>query len=316
MYVFSLVDKITDKMKVVARVDGGSDDGMYLILKEVDKKEVKKPEFLKNLSYLDYKDDLKAYKPSERQRVLSMLEEAFYKGYGEDDMIDGKMKPIYKRVLENENKDDEVVLEDGKFTICFQKNTFSLLYITGACGAGKSFLALKVAQNYDKIYKGKNNIYLLSKLKEDKTLDSFKKIKRINPESFLEDPPTAAELSDSLLIADDYESYQTTNPKLYMLIIGLLNDIAMTGRHTNTNLICIQHLVTNGKYSRLIIAESTHIVVYPQSATNHNLRYLLMEHCGLDNKKIKEIKSCKSRFVVLYKHHPNWLITETEAKLL
>ena len=63
-------------------------------------------------------------------------------------------------------------------------DTFALFYLYGASGSGKSFFMKEVANNYKKMYP-KREVYLISKLNEDKTLDTLKFIKRVKTDSFL-----------------------------------------------------------------------------------------------------------------------------------
>ena len=260
----------------------------------------------------EYELDLKSLPKSERPKIRKMLEDAFLKGYKEEDIENESAKPLYKKILDNEAKTDKFIVHDGKITVVPRKDMFQLFYLCGACGSGKSHMALNIAKNYKKIYP-KREVYLISKLKEDATLDKGKFIKRINVETFLNEPPTIEEFSDSLVIMDDYESFEKT---LYNAVIKLIDDIASMGRHHNINMICCQHNFTNYKSTRLMLNEMTHVIVYPSSASNKSLKYLLGTYCGLDSKQIQEVKKAKSRYCVIHRHNPNFMITEDEIRFI
>ena len=312
MYHFELDKKLAGS---VARIDGGQHDNKCVHIEEYSKEKdtkKKKEQFLKELSMSEYELDLKSLPKSERPKIRKLLEDAFLKGYTEEDIDDASAKPLYKKILDNEAKNDKIVIHDGKFTVVPMKDKFQLFYCVGACGSGKSYMALNIAKNYKKIYP-KREVYLISKLPEDSTLDKGKFIKRIKAETFLDEAPTIEEFSDSLVIVDDYESFEK---KLYEAVIKLINDIASMGIHYNINMICCQHNFTNYKATRLMLNEMTHVIVYPSSASNQALKYLLGTYCGLDTKQIQEVKKAKSRWVVVHKHHPNFIMTEDEIKFM
>ena len=152
MYSFAITKKYDKKDRIIAKINGGENDGEYIKLEENDKKTKKKPEFMKHFSAKLYEKDLKQFRPSERQKMLVQLEEAFYKGFQEDDIIDNRLKPMYKNVLENENKDDEIRLDDGKICVMPEIDKFQLFYLYGASGSGKSYFMKEIATNYKKIY--------------------------------------------------------------------------------------------------------------------------------------------------------------------
>lgn len=305
MYYFSY-DKKKDG-KAIANVKGGDQDGETLYLCEGASGRTKK-----DLSYKDYEKDLKDFKARDRIKALSMLEEAYEKNIEVEHLLDDKLKNVYKRVVEREDNKKSIKLDDGKFQPIPIKDTFQLFYICGACGAGKSHMALGIATAYKKMYP-KNEVYLISKLKQDDTLDKGKFIKRIKVESFLDEKPEIEEFENSLVICDDYESL---DKKLYEVLIQLINDIASMGRHHKINMILCQHNFTNYKATRLTLNEATDIIVYPASASNQALKYLLGTYCGVSSKQIQEIKKMPTRWVCLYRHHPNFIISENEVSLL
>jgi hypothetical protein len=315
MYSFSITKKYDKKDRVIAKINGGENDGEFIKLEENDRKNKKKPEFIKHFSPKIYEKELKQFKPSERQRMLTQLEEAFYKGFQEEDIIDKRLKPMYKNVLENENKDDEIVLDDGKLSVMPEFDKFQLFYLFGSSGSGKSYFMKEIALNYKKMYP-KREVYLISKLDSDKTLDSLKFIKRVKTDSFLEEIPTAMEFSDSLVLIDDYEGFETTDKQMYSIIIGLINDISSMGRHHNINICIANHLHSNFKATRLMLNEATHVVVYPSTAPMSALKYLLGHHCGLETKQINIIKKVPSRWICIHRHAPNYIISEHDIKLI
>ena len=60
----------------------------------------------------------------------------------------------------------------------FKEKEKMTLFVAGESGAGKSYYIREYAKRYNEMFP-KNPIYLISYLDEDKTLDEYKKIKRI-----------------------------------------------------------------------------------------------------------------------------------------
>lgn len=294
----------------IAKVSGGERDGQ--ILKLTEENPVAKDRIKKEIVFSDYEHDLKQFKPKDRIGVLNQLRKAYEKGTNENVFVDERISLLYEKIKKNEIDNKEVELEDGIFEPIIIPNKHNVFYMCGASGSGKSYLAGQVAKNYKKMYP-KREVFLISKLEKDETIDKMKFIKRIDVTTFFESAPVLDEFTDSLVIFDDYEGF---DKKLFEIVIALINDIAITGRHTNTDLILCQHNFTNYKATRMILLEVTHIVIYPASASNQALRYLLGTYCGLDTKQIQEVKKMKSKFVCLYRHHPNFLLGQTFAKLL
>lgn len=90
----------------------------------------------------------------------------------------------------------------------------------------------------------KNQIYLISYLDEDETLDAYKEIIRINAfqTEFLDeclDLDIKVEFGNSLVIFDDIDSI--VNKKTKEKFYGLLNKMLRTGRHFGTSVAYVGH---------------------------------------------------------------------------
>lgn len=211
----------------------------------------------------------------------------------------------------------EINLQNGeKFEIVptAEPNKRDIFYICGASGSGKSYIAGEIAKNYKKLFP-KNEIYLISKLTQDETLDSLTigKPKRINIESILDDPPNIEEFRECLVIFDDYDSL---TGKLSAAIHTLINDIATMGRHTHTHMILCSHFFSNYSKTRLILNEATHYVLYPQASAFSSLKNMLMHYLGMEMKDIKDLKKLKSRWVCFHKNFPQYQLSEFNCKIL
>jgi len=124
---------------------------------------------------------------------------------------------------------DEIELEDGyKFALAprpVKEKERTTLFIASESGAGKSYFIREYAKRYRKMFPH-NQIYIISYLDRDETIDEFKDIIRLNAsnEEFLSeclDFDLEVEVKDSLVIFDDIDSI--VNKKTKQAIYGLLN---------------------------------------------------------------------------------------------
>ena len=334
MYQFeTTTDNKENNVIVRIQKDGEKFSKNYIKFAEFDKKKNHKNNIIKKFPIELYEKELSKFNKKERNSMIKLLEDAFLNGYNNESDEDNdairknevftgasektsffrdENKELLKKASEDGEKNNIIEIDDGKFTLTPIFNKYQLFYLVGSCGSGKSYLAREIIENYKKLYP-KNEVYVISSLQEDETLDKLKYLVRIDPNTFLQEKPNINEFSNSLVLFDDYENFEK---KIYDLTIELINSIASTGRHFKINMICIQHNFINYKATRLLLNEMTHCIVYPSSASNHALKYLLGTYCGLDRKQIQEVKKSKSRWVCIYRHHPNMMITQNELKFL
>jgi hypothetical protein len=93
-------------------------------------------------------------------------------------------------------------------------------------------------KEYKKMFP-KRNVYVISSIAEDKSIDNPKP-KRINvlyPE-FMFDEFTAENFKDSLVIADDVDVFPT---KIKKKVLTIINSILQIGRHFNVSLCFTTH---------------------------------------------------------------------------
>lgn len=301
----------------IAIIKGGDLDKEIVFLNIDDipnKKKIKS-----NISQIKYEKDLKQLKLSPNQRVIliNKLQEAKNKNINPNQLIENEtIKKLYEKILNDEKNDKSIVLPDDSFfelLVPSNPESRTVWYITGASGSGKSFIARGLAEKYKKMFPDRQ-IYLISKLLEDSTLDNMKPEppKRIKVQTLIDDYPSLNEFKDCMIIFDDYDTF---DGPLQKVVQQLIDDLAIQGRHTNTTMLCLTHYLTNYKKTRLLMNESTHFVVYPQSTSSNALKYLLTHHLGLDKDQIQELKKL-GRWVCLGKNYPQYLISEHQCKLL
>jgi hypothetical protein len=206
---------------------------------------------------------------------------------------------------------EKIQLKDGSFQqIPNTKRERDVGFICGASGSGKSTYCKNYIIEYHKTYKDRP-IYLFSHLDEDKVLDDLGIIKRVRlSNQLLEENLTSKDFENCLVLMDDVEII--TNKPIKKYVYQLMEEIAMTGRHFNTSLLMISHNAVGNDVKR-ILNECHFFVYFPWG---QNLKYTLEKYIGIDQKQIKQIKSTKSRWAVIFKNYPQCVLTEKHAFVL
>lgn len=191
-----------------------------------------------------------------------------------------------------------------------------VIWCCGQSGSGKSYQAKCFAENYHKLYPDRD-IYLISKLKEDETLDSADApIQRLDPETAVE-KLQVNNMYECCVIFDDYD---TVGPKkLALQLQTLMEDIATMGRRHGKQgcitMLCLSHNITNYRKTRLLLNECHKYIVFPLSSSYHQLRYLLRSYVGLDKDDIRSLRKM-GRWVMISRGFPSYLVSAQQAKLL
>jgi len=236
--------------------------------------------------------------------------------------FEGDKKKNKTLSIEQDKSNVETYLKELKLTkpkekiqhIPNKKTERQILYITGASGSGKSYYTKHYCDQYKKLFP-KNDIYLVSSINEDSSIDKVKGLKRIKlSNELLTTDLQAADFKDSMVIFDDTDCI--TNKMMRMKVNGILNMLLETGRHTNTSVIYTSHLATNGLDTKRILNEAHSVTIFPHSLGGRSLKYLLENYFGLDKYQIKKIKTLPSRWVTLVKSFPMVVLSEKEAYVL
>jgi hypothetical protein len=190
----------------------------------------------------------------------------------------------------------------------------SIRYVTGASGSGKSYYTKQYADEYKRMYP-KREIYIISSIKEDSTLDKIKNLRRIKLEGdFLTEELSAEDFKDSLVIFDDTDCL--VNKAVKNKVDGILNSVLETGRHFNVEVVYTSHLACNGKDTRRILNECKSITIFPSGLGGKSMKYLLDNYFGLDKEQCKKIKKLNSRWVTIQKGFPMVVLSDKECFVL
>lgn len=185
------------------------------------------------------------------------------------------------------------------------------VYVTGKAGSGKSYHFIRpyIVQYHKKF--PKNNVYLFSSKLEDKALDDLTYIQRVQIDSdMLENPVDIRQLKNSLLIFDDVEDFP--NKKITKEVARLLDEVLKNGRSYNLYVVYTHHQPTDYKATRLLLFESTAIVIFPKSKVGgkHDYDYMLDKYVHLSDINKNIIKNADSKFVYITKTNPNIIISD------
>jgi hypothetical protein len=194
------------------------------------------------------------------------------------------------------------------------KTEREVIYITAPSGSGKSWWTKRYCDEYRKLYK-KRPIYLFSSISEDSSIDSIKGLKRIklSPE-LINEPIEAKDFTDSLVIFDDTDVI--SDKVIKNKVNSILNSILETGRHFNVSVCYTSHIACAGNDTKRILNEAHFTVIFPKTAGNRSLKYLLDGYLGLDKHQIAKIKSLKGRWICISKTFPRVVISEQEIYIL
>jgi hypothetical protein len=182
-----------------------------------------------------------------------------------------------------------------------------ILYVTGSSGSGKSYFIKEYVKQYKKKYKDRP-IYLFSYLDEDETLDEIKPTRINVGDNLLKDPIKAQDLKDSFVIFDDCDCIK--DKKYKDAVLSIMMECLTTGRHFNITMACVSHLPTDRGFTRMMINEAHYVIYFPSSGLGRQTKYLLTDYLGMDNKLIKKIRRMKTRWALVSRNYPLFIMTQ------
>lgn len=305
----------TKEAKPIAIVRGGDMDGQVLYLHSDDKSSTTAKKEVQTQKYMK---ELKFVKPNERVKIMNQIIEGVEKDLDVDSIIGlpAQAKDVYKRIKTDTANDKTIRLPDDSMFVVIPSpdpKKREVFYVAGQSGSGKSYFARGIAENYKKLFP-ERDIYLISKLQEDETLDKMKigKPKRISLQSLVDDPVDLDEFKDCLIIFDDFD---TLDKPYFQVVHKLIEDLCIMGRHSNTSMLILSHYLTNYSKTRLILGEANFLVLYPLATSQKALKYVCEHYGGLDKEDMMGLKK-RGRWICIHKNYPSYVISDKEANLL
>lgn len=213
-------------------------------------------------------------------------------------------------VIKNEDKlQPLMMLHEGGFP--------NRVFIAGGTLSGKSYIASKLAHDYHDQFP-KNKIIVFSWVEDDKNYKDLKKLKAFHKiridDSILDNPMTLNELHDSLCIFDDIEHF---SDKYIREELERLRDSAINaGRHCNIAVIVCRQNLLDGSKTKTCLNSSFQIISFPHSGSRFQLGGYLKRHEHMENKQVQKILNIPSRWVLLNRQSPPFVLHEKGCFLL
>ena len=181
------------------------------------------------------------------------------------------------------------------------------MLVVGASGCGKTTFLANYIECYLK-HKAHKQIYIFSDC-EPETLKQFFKFKPIFVKlnaSLVEKPIQTAELADSIVIFDDVDSI--SDKKIRVAVKTLASAIFKKGS-TKNNIDCYFtfHAINSGIETKDALLNSNKLVFF--TASQMGMPYALTK-LGMSKEQIKKITTLDSRYVMLYKDAPQYVVYE------
>lgn len=187
----------------------------------------------------------------------------------------------------------------------------SVAYVAGPSGSGKTTFALALIKRYLKVFP-EIPFYLFSRTdyRNDPAYQGMRVNQVLINENILRNPINIEhELSGgSILLFDDCNTIQ--DDKLKKAIDKLMADIMEVGRKLNITIIMTNHLVipNEKKVARTILNELQTMTVFPKSGSTQQITYALKQYFGLNKHQIEEIIQLPSRWVMISKTYPMYVM--------
>ena len=182
---------------------------------------------------------------------------------------------------------------------------------------GKSYIASKLAEDYHKLFP-KNKIILFSWVNDDDNYKNLSKLKvfhkmRID-ESILDNPIALEELHDSITIFDDIEHF--TDKEIRKELERLRDSVVNAGRHANIDCIVARQNLLEGLLTKTCLNSSFQVIGFPHSSSRYQLNEFLRRYMRLDNTLIQKILNVPSRWVLINRNTPTYVLHEKGCFLL
>ena len=246
-----------------------------------------------------------------RLRILEI--EALMKAYDHNEPPTDKLDRKYHEGLAFVKDSLKKYMDYGDKVELFPivEDSWMFMYVSGGSGSGKStFIANFLKYNKQLISK-EGGIFLFCPDREDPAYGSIKNLIHMDLDEFQEDnegeeldishiPP------DSTLIFDDIESYQKGDAKRYMAFRDMCLE---RGRKKGFKIFCVSHNPMNNQATKVSIRECNYWVLFPKYGAR-DAKVLLKNYGNFEKDEIDQILTLKTRWVMLRKSVPKYLVSQ------
>jgi hypothetical protein len=296
----------------IARVNGGIDDGKIIYVgtgRPYDQEEVKKTladvtEYLKKNSIVLSESDMK-----ELCLHVSMKTDR--------GITSPLLSKLYSGVIAARSNRDlgpmvEIIDNQSKLSMLPRiiEGQTDILYLAAPQGSGKSRFTNNYMLEYKKLFPENQIYFFTSKDVEDKEITA-PILRAIIDDSLITNPFNIADMPNSLFVFDDVDEDAMANKKHAKAIHTLILDIIKNGRKLGIRAVICRHVGLEGPKTKALFVEATHMVLFPFSSGSfaQNSR-ILEKYLGYGKKAIKQILSMPTRWAVVSRQEPQYIITE------
>ncbi len=186
------------------------------------------------------------------------------------------------------------------------------VYVAAPQGAGKStILSLYIGE--EKRVNPKKDVIIFSNFTEDKPLDQYKPMRIKLDEKIIKKPIKKEECKNSIVVFDDID---TLEPGLAKACIALRKDLLQCGRKENIKVLATSHQLMDYSKTRDLINSCNKIIIFPRATSPYHITRFLSTYIGLDKASIQYILKIPSRWILIDKTHPMYILYETGAIIL
>ena len=298
----------------VARIKGGKHDGAVIYLHDSSPDIVGSLNSNKSRSKLLSKSFFNRHKRMKKTDAIKLKKAINNTTQSESSIIkslDKHLHVIFKDALEDVKKNEktgmktQIHVSDGKIIPLPDKNIIEKIYVSAPSGAGKSYWCGNWLKEFKKMFKD-DEIYLFSKVTQDKALDVHDPIRVELSADLLDEPIEPSDMSNSVVMFDDTD--RITNPKIRRNISDLRDLLLENGRHDNIRMLVTSHLLMDYRNTKCLLNEATAVCFFPKGGNTYHIKKFLTTYVGLDTEQIQKILNLPSRWVCLYKHYPMFVM--------
>lgn len=208
-------------------------------------------------------------------------------------------------IKSSNNPIKNIVSEKKISPVWILDGTIHNVYINGASGLGKTYVANILANSYHESYP-RNKIVLISGHKNDPSFTLPSSTYKIRVDrSIIEDRFELEEFENSLIIMDDIEAFEKD---IIEALLTFYEHILKQGRHWKISSILIRHTLFDGfKYKNIIQNSDIKILFINGNkfpVINYLKRFLMM-----DNNMIKKIVNQQSRWIII-NNNPFYIMSQ------
>ena len=317
MYDFS-TSRLNDKDLLIAKViaKGKKDKFIYLTKEDSKHKE----------NYEDTLESFYKYINNKSLRLSNNSETNIKIALRDHDvaLLSSSEKKIYDAFKTYQKNGDKNLYTDDTFQLIpffeykGKQTQRDVIYCAGSSGAGKTTFISKYCIEFNDIFQG-SPIYFISakKLKDESAFDLVNNIKQIdiNDVEMLENITSEGDSFNyfahksgySLVIFDDAEALSKTQEKY---VNNILESILQIGRSKGIYCIVSKHVLCNSNKTKVIINECNKVVLFINTLSHYAISYFLKNYIGYDKNEINTVLDMKSRYVVISKTVPKFILAE------